>query len=64
MIYSLTCNTLMVEGCVVALRIWGLEWMISKSIIHTDLHKRNNKLVNTWLEHFWCTNEPRAYMDP
>jgi len=33
------------------------------SIIHTTLHKPNNKLVNAWLEHFWCTNEPWAYTD-
>jgi hypothetical protein len=32
----------------------------NKSIIHTDLHKPNNKLVSAWLKHFWCTDEPRT----
>jgi len=35
-------------------------WVTSKSIIHLDL---NNKLVNALLKHFWCMNEPRAYID-
>jgi hypothetical protein len=35
--------------------------MTSESIIYTDLHNPNNKLVNAWLEHFWCTNKPWAY---
>ncbi len=30
----------------------GLGRLISSSIIHTDLHKPNNKLVNAQLEHF------------
>jgi hypothetical protein len=34
-----------VEGCVGALK-WGLERVTSNSIIHMDLHKPNNKLVN------------------
>jgi len=42
---SLACRTLEVEGCVGALR-WGLGRLTSKSIIHTDLYKSNNKLVN------------------
>jgi hypothetical protein len=29
----------------------GLRWVKSGSIIHTDLHKSNNKLVSAWLEH-------------
>jgi hypothetical protein len=33
------------------------------SITHTNLQKLNNKLVNAYFEHFWCTNEPRANMD-
>jgi len=41
----------------------GLKIMISGSIFHMDLHSLNNKLVSAWLEHFWCTNSPRAYMD-
>jgi len=36
--------------------------MISKSILHMDLHKLNNKLVNafvgTLLEHFWNIDKP------
>ncbi len=42
---------------------WELKRMTSELIIHTNLHNPNNKLVNAWLEHFWCTNESRAYMD-
>ncbi len=37
--------------------------MTSRSIIHIDLHKPNDKLVNVWLEHFWCTSKPWAYVD-
>jgi hypothetical protein len=25
--------------------------------------KPNNKLINVWLEHFWCTDEPWVYVD-
>jgi hypothetical protein len=32
-------------------------------VIHMNMHKPNNKLVSAGLEHFWCTNKPRAYMD-
>jgi hypothetical protein len=28
-----------------------------------DLHKPNNKLINVELEHFWCTDKPRANTD-
>jgi hypothetical protein len=42
---SLACNILKVEGRAGALG-WGLERMTSESIIHTDLYKPNNKLVN------------------
>jgi len=38
----------------------GLGQATSRSIIHKDLHKPNNKLVNAELEHFWCTDEPWA----
>ncbi len=44
-VHSLACSTLVVNGHVRALG-WGLGWMINGSIIHTDLHKPNNKLVN------------------
>jgi hypothetical protein len=44
-IRSLVCNTLRVEGCARTTG-WGLRWITSKSIIHIDLHKPNNKLVN------------------
>jgi hypothetical protein len=37
--------------------------VINMSIIHIDLHKPNNKLVSALLEHFWCTDEPWAYID-
>jgi hypothetical protein len=58
----LTHNTFGVEGCVETSG-WGLGRMTSKSIIHMDLHKPNNKLASVGLEHFWCMDEPHAYMD-
>jgi hypothetical protein len=42
---SLAPNISGVEGCVEALG-WGLGRLTSKSIIHTELHKPNNKLVS------------------
>ncbi len=42
---SFAHNTLGVEGCARALR-WGLKQMTSESIIHSDVHKPNNKLVS------------------
>jgi hypothetical protein len=42
---------------------WGLGQVASGLIIHTNIHKLNNKLVSAWLEHFWCIDEPWAYMD-
>jgi hypothetical protein len=54
---SLACNISMVEGRVGASG-WGLGRVTSGSIIHTNLHKLNNKLVSAWLGHFWCTYEP------
>jgi hypothetical protein len=59
---SLTHNTSGVERCAGALR-QGLKRMTSGSIIHTDLHNPNNKLVSAWLKPFWCTNEPQAYIN-
>jgi hypothetical protein len=59
---SLVCSTLRVEGRAGVPR-WGLGQMISGSIIHINLHKPNNKLVNVWLEHFWCINEAWAYIN-
>ncbi len=56
---SLARNTQGVEGHSRTLG-WGLRRLTRKSIIHMDLHKPNNKLVNAQLEHFWCTNEPHA----
>jgi hypothetical protein len=44
-VHSLACSTLNVKKCVGALG-WGLRWMTNKSIIHTNLHKLNNKLVS------------------
>jgi hypothetical protein len=40
----LACNTSKIEGRARALK-WGLGQVISESIIHTDLHKPNNKLI-------------------
>jgi hypothetical protein len=57
---SLTSNTSKIEGHVRASG-WGLGQMTSKLIIHKNLHNPN-KLVNAWMEHFWCTNEPRICM--
>jgi hypothetical protein len=42
---SLACRTLGVKGRVGASR-WGQGRLTSNSIIHTDLQKPNNKLVN------------------
>jgi len=42
---------------------WVLRRMTIKLIIHMDLQKSNHKLVSVWLEHFWCLNEPWAYID-
>jgi hypothetical protein len=61
-IRSLVCRTSGEERCVGAFG-WGLWRVISESIIHTNLHKPNNKLVNVWLENFWCIDEPQAYMN-
>jgi hypothetical protein len=43
--HSLVHNTSGVKGCAGILGS-GLGKLISKSIIHMDLHKPNNKLVN------------------
>jgi hypothetical protein len=40
---SLTCNISKVEGRAETSR-WGLKQMTSKSIIHMNLHKTNNKV--------------------
>jgi hypothetical protein len=37
--------------------------MTNESIIHMNMHKSNNKLVNAWFEHFSCMDESRAYID-
>jgi hypothetical protein len=44
-VHSLAHNTLGVKGHAGASK-WGLEKVITRSIIHTDLHKPNNKLVS------------------
>ncbi len=51
-----------VEGCARALG-WGLGRLTNNLIIHTNLYKPNNKLVNAWLEHLWCMDEPQADTD-
>ncbi len=43
--HSLVCNILGVEGRARA-QGWGLGRLKSNSIIHTDLHKPNNKLIS------------------
>jgi len=44
-VHSLACSTLKVEGHV-RVSGWGLGRLASNSIIHTYLHKPNNKLVS------------------
>jgi len=44
-VHSLIRNTSKVKGRAEVPR-WGLRRLTSKSIIHTNMHKRNNKLVN------------------
>jgi hypothetical protein len=58
-VHSLIRSTSSVKGHARAPR-WGLWWVTSKSIIHMYLHKPNNKLINAYLEYFWCMDEPRA----
>jgi hypothetical protein len=60
---SLTHSTSGVTRCARAVG-WGLRRVTNKSIIHTDLHKPNNKLVSARSKHFWCTDEPYTYIDP
>jgi len=57
-----TCNISMVEGCAGVLG-WELRQVTNGSTIHMDVHNPNNMLVSARLKHFWCTKEPRAYMD-
>ncbi len=59
---SLVHNTSRVHGHVGALE-WELGRMTNGSIVHMHMHKPNNKLVNAYLKHFWCTDEPWANMD-
>ncbi len=58
--HSLVHNTSGVKGACQSSRI-GIRMNDNMSIIHNNLHKPNNKLVSAQLEHFWCTNKPRAY---
>jgi hypothetical protein len=60
--HSLVCSISKIERHAGALG-WGLRGVTSGSILHTDLHKPNNKLVSVWFEHLWCMNKPRAYTD-
>jgi len=57
--HSLVRSNLKVEGCAGAPGR-GLRRLTSNSITQTDLHKPNNKLLSAYLEHFWCTDEPRV----
>ncbi len=59
---SLNRNTLGLKQCAGALGC-ELGKVTSGSIIHTNLYKSNNKLINVQLEHFWCTCKPQAYTD-
>jgi hypothetical protein len=59
---SLAHSTSKVEGHAGVLG-WGLGRLTSESIIHTDLHKPNNKLVSAQLEHFWCMDKLQANTD-
>jgi hypothetical protein len=59
---SLACSILRVERCAKVMG-QGLEQTTSGSIIHMNLHKPNNKLVNAWLKHFWCMDEPQTHID-
>jgi len=56
-VHFLACITLGVERHV-GVPGWGLGQMTSEIIIHTNMHKPNNKLVNVWLKHFWCRDKP------
>jgi len=56
-VHFLVCNILGVKRHAGASG-WGLGQVTNRSIIHNNLHKPNNKLVNAWLEHFWCMDEP------
>jgi len=55
--HFLARNILGVEGRAGASG-WGRQQVTTNSIIYTDLHNPSNKLVNAWLEQFWCTDEP------
>jgi hypothetical protein len=59
---SLVRITLKVEGRARASG-WELWRLTSKSIIHTDMHKPNNKLVSAQLKHLWCMDESQANTD-
>jgi hypothetical protein len=59
-VHFLVCNILGVKRHAEASG-WGLGQVTNRSIIHNNLHKPNNKLVNAWLEHFWCMDEPWTY---
>jgi hypothetical protein len=41
----------------------GLGRATIGSIIHINLHKLNNKLVNVESKHFWCMDKPHVNMD-
>jgi len=59
-VHSLVHNILGVKKHATIPR-WVLRQSTSESIIQTNLHKLNNKLVSAWLKHLWCTYEPWAY---
>jgi len=61
-IHSLIHSIMEIERCAETLE-WKLKQMTNKPIIHINLHKSNNKLINAWFEHFWCMNKPQAHID-
>jgi len=61
-VHSLTHSILGVKGCARALG-WRLRWVTRESINKMDMLKPNNKLVNMWLEYFWCPDESWAYIE-
>jgi len=56
-------NTSGVEGHATSPR-WRIRTNDKQVNYSHKPNKPNNKLVNVWLEHFWCTDEPWAYTDP
>jgi hypothetical protein len=41
----------------------GLGRVVSNLFTHSNLHPTNHKLVNTMLQHLWCSDKPRTTLD-